>query len=60
LGGGITEAGDTLFQPLARFMDQYEWRAGGNGARIVKASYGDMAGAIGAASFAISKQENES
>ena len=60
LGGGITEAGDTLFQPLTRFMDQYEWRAGGNGARIVKASYGDMAGAIGAASFAISKQENES
>lgn len=60
LGGGITEAGDALFQPLATFMDQYEWRAGGNATRIVKAKYGDLAGAIGAASFALSKQENES
>jgi glucokinase len=60
LGGGIAEAGDALFQPLSKFMDQYEWRAGGNATHIVKAKYGDLAGAIGAASFALSKQENES
>jgi glucokinase len=60
LGGGITEAGDALFQPLQEYMATYEWRAGGNATRIVKACFGDLAGAIGAASFALSKQENES
>lgn len=55
LGGGITEAGQALFEPLGIFMDQYEWRAGGNKTRIVKATFGDLAGAIGAASFALKK-----
>jgi glucokinase len=36
-------------------MEQYEWRAGGNATKIVKATFGDMAGAIGAASFAMLK-----
>jgi glucokinase len=53
LGGGIAEAGDALFKPLEEYMNQYEWRAGGNKAQIVKASLGDMAGAIGAACFAM-------
>jgi glucokinase len=53
LGGGITEAGNDLFEPLKRFMEQYEWRAGGNKVEIMKATYGDMAGAIGAACFAM-------
>src|SRR5690606_12418633 len=52
LGGGITEAGPDLFDPLAKFMDQYEWRAGGKQVTIVKAVQGDMAGAIGAACYA--------
>jgi glucokinase len=52
LGGGITEAGDDLFNPLEEFMGQYEWRAGGNKTTIVKAGYGDLAGAVGAACFA--------
>jgi glucokinase len=55
LGGGITEAGQSLFEPLETFMEQYEWRAGGNKTKIVKATYGDLAGAIGAASFALKK-----
>ena len=55
LGGGITEAGSDLFAPLERFMGQYEWRAGGNKVEIIKAKYGDLAGAIGAASFALNK-----
>ncbi len=52
LGGGITEAGDDLFGPLENYMDIYEWRAGGNKTEIVKAVYGDLAGAVGAACFA--------
>jgi glucokinase len=52
LGGGITEANDELFKPLEKLMEKYEWRTGGNKTRIVKAEYGDLAGAVGAASFA--------
>ena len=55
LGGGITEAGKDLFKPLEGFMDQYEWRAGGHRVEIVKATYGDLAGAIGAACFAMER-----
>jgi glucokinase len=53
LGGGITEAGRDLFGPLHEYMKKYEWRPGGNKVNIVKAIHGDLAGAIGAASFAM-------
>jgi glucokinase len=52
LGGGITEAGSDLFEPLEEFMVKYEWRTGGNKTQIVKAQYGDLAGAVGVACFA--------
>lgn len=52
IGGGITEAGADLFKPLEDFLSLYEWRAGGCRATILKAKFGDMAGAIGAACFA--------
>lgn len=52
LGGGITEAGDDLFRPLEIFLKEYEWRVGGNATPILKAQFGDMAGAVGAATFA--------
>jgi glucokinase len=55
LGGGIAECGKTLFDPLSEYMAEYEWRAGGNKVEIVKAVYSDLAGAVGAASFAIGK-----
>lgn len=52
LGGGITEAGADLFDPLAGFMDQYEWRPAAKRVTIVKAKQGDLAGAVGAACYA--------
>jgi len=55
LGGGISEAGNVLFDPLNAYMGQFEWRTGGNKVEIVKAVYGDLAGTIGAASFAMGK-----
>lgn len=55
LGGGITQADDILFEPLKKYMDEFEWRPTGKGVEIVKAVYGDLAGAIGAACFAMSK-----
>jgi glucokinase len=57
LGGGITEAGKDLFEPLASFMEMYEWRAGGNKVEIVKAKFGDLSGAMGAAGFALMKHD---
>ena len=53
LGGGITQAGDDLFIPLKEFMKQYEWQPLGKTTKIVKAIYSDLAGAIGAACFAM-------
>ena len=55
LGGGIIQAGNDLFEPLKEYMNIYEWRPGGNKTEIVKASFGDLAGAIGVASYAMSK-----
>jgi glucokinase len=52
LGGGITEAVKDLFNPLEGFMGNYEWRTAGNKVQIVKAEYGDLSGAVGAACFA--------
>ena len=49
LGGGITGAGPMLMDPLKRFLDQFEWRPIGPGARVVIAALGDRAGALGAA-----------
>ena len=57
LGGGIAEAGNDLFEPLKDFLLQYEWRPGGNKCNILKAQFGDMAGAIGAACFALTKND---
>jgi glucokinase len=53
LAGGITEAGNDLFEPLENYLTTYEWRAGGNRTAILKSQFGDMAGAIGAACFAM-------
>jgi len=55
LAGGITEAGNDLFEPLDHFMALYEWRAGGTQTTIIKSQFGDMAGAIGAACFALTQ-----
>jgi glucokinase len=55
LAGGITEAGEALFEPLNDFLAVYEWRPQGNKCVILKAQFGDMAGAIGAACFARSR-----
>jgi len=55
LGGGIAQADEQLFKPLAEFMNLYEWRPEGNATPIVKAHFDDFAGAIGAACFALDR-----
>lgn len=52
IGGGIAEAGDDLFHPLANELDHVEWRPMNRGVPILPAALGDWAGAIGAARHA--------
>jgi glucokinase len=55
VGGGIAEANDDLFIPLNKWFDVFEWQPGGIRPKIIKAMHGDLAGAIGAACFAMGK-----
>lgn len=58
LGGGITKAGNLLTDPLKEFLSSFEWKAGGSGMEIEVAHFGEHAGAIGAAAFALTVKEN--
>ena len=53
IGGGIARAKAALFRPLQKHLNTFEWRPGGQRARIVAAKLGDRAGAFGAAWNAI-------
>jgi|KBSMisStandDraft_5_1062788.scaffolds.fasta_scaffold00063_46 glucokinase len=56
LSGGISLAGKSLFEPLRAFVELFEWKAAGTSIPIVPAAFGEFAGAIGAAAFALQKQ----
>jgi glucokinase len=58
LGGGISRAGDALFKPLEKFLDEVEWRPAGVTTPIKPAEFQKDAGAIGAAAFAFSCLDN--
>ena len=55
IGGGIAAAGDALFKPLASFLDEVEWRPGGQRVKILPAQLGEFAGAMGAAWNAVQR-----
>ncbi len=57
IGGGIAQAGPALFEPLASYLDRFEWRPMGHGVPVISASLGDKAGAIGAAYHAILQEQ---
>ena len=48
IGGGITKAGPILFEPLADYLDDIEWRPAGRRVSVVRATLGEWAGAYGA------------
>lgn len=54
LGGGIANSGPQLFDPLEKFLDQFEWRPANHRAKILLAQLGGKAGALGAAHHAAS------
>jgi len=53
LGGGIAQAGDLVFDPLAFELARVEWRPGGHAVKLLPATLGEWAGAIGAAKQAL-------
>jgi glucokinase len=55
LGGGIAQAGDALFTPLAEELEKVEWRPAGHAVKLIPAALGEWAGAIGAAHVALTK-----
>lgn len=59
LGGGITQAGPALFNPLRDFLDEIEWRPGDERVKIIPAKLGPFAGAIGAARLALIDADQE-
>lgn len=58
IGGGIGQAGDALMVPLENFLQLYEWRPAGKSTPLRSAHFSDMAGAIGAAAFALSNTQD--
>lgn len=59
LGGGIAAAGPALFEPLQTYMNEVEWRPTEASVKIVPAQLGGLAGAYGAAYYAIGNSEDE-
>jgi len=57
LGGGISKAGDALFNPLEEFLEVYEWRPGGLKTLVKKAELNEFSGAIGVAAFALKENQ---
>jgi glucokinase len=49
IGGGIASAGSALFDPLARVLEECEWRPAGERVKIIPAQLGEWAGTYGAA-----------
>jgi glucokinase len=53
LGGGIARSGDSLFLPLAKELDRFEWRPGNSRIKLLPAILNELAGAFGAAKNSI-------
>jgi glucokinase len=55
IGGGISVAGDALFEPLSTALSACEWRPFGRAVPLLPAELGTWAGACGAAFNAMSQ-----
>lgn len=55
IGGGISRADEILMNPLKKYLAGFEWRPGSKQTSVQLAHFSDLAGALGAAGFALSK-----
>ncbi|QRG66544.1 ROK family protein [Brevibacillus choshinensis] len=53
IGGGVSEAGDLLLEPVRRSVERHVMQAGHETTRIVRASLGPDAGMLGAGALAL-------
>jgi len=53
IGGGIAQAGSTLFEPVRQNLNRFEWRPLDHHVPVIAAALGEKAGAIGAAYHAL-------
>ena len=53
IGGGIANAGAALFDRIATYLDEFEWRPADHRVRVMPAILGEWAGAYGAAHAAL-------
>jgi glucokinase len=58
IGGGIGRSGAALFDPLRRWVSEFEWKVCGHEVRVVPAALGELAGAYGAARNAALQSES--
>jgi len=56
LGGGMARAGDLIFEPVRKYVQQNAFTAAMEGVKIVPAALGVNAGAIGAVAYVLKKK----
>jgi len=58
IGGGVSEAGDVLLEPVREHFPDYCWPEIAKGVRVLRAELGNDAGIIGAAAQALERLES--
>ena len=53
IGGGISQAWEEFEEPVAAYLESFEWRPGGHRVEVRKAALGEWAGTYGAVYFAM-------
>lgn len=56
IGGGLANAGESLFGPLRKFMNKIEWQPMGVRVKAAPGRFGEYAGAIGAGFFSFDQK----
>ncbi len=57
IGGGLTNIGAALFEPVRRAIDRHAFHAQAQAVRVVRAELGDNVGVLGAAAVALARRE---
>ena len=60
IGGGLTNVGDKLFDPVRHAIDRHAFTAAAQAVRVVRAELGDDAGVMGAAAVALAHLDTSS
>lgn len=59
IGGGLTNIGKTLFEPVRRGIDRHAFSIPAQAVRVVRAELGENAGVLGAVAVALAQMQSE-